>query len=64
MGTGWTTPDHTTVIRQNYSASGTYVHDYGVAIKNVNACSGGTSLNAGATMKFGYKMSFHSDTNL
>lgn len=63
-GAGWTPPDHTTVIRQNYSASGIYVHDYGVAIKNVNACSGGTSLGAGATMKFGYKMSFHSDTNL
>jgi len=64
IGAGWTPPDHTTVIRQNYSAGGIYVHDYGVAIKNVNACSGGTSLSAGATMKFGYRMSFHSDTNL
>lgn len=64
LGTGWTTPDHVTVIRQNYSAGGIYVHDYGIAIKNVNACSGGSSLAAGQTMKFGYKMAFHSDTNL
>ena len=61
---GWTAPDHVTVIRQSYSAGGTYVHDYGIAIKNVNACSGGLSLSAGQTMKFGYKLALHSETNL